>query len=157
MAKGLTDSKIRNAEPRDKQYKMYDSLGLFMIIAPAGGKWWRIKYRFDGKDKTLSLGTYPKVLLSEARVLRNDIREMARQGIDPSAIRRVERAERRQEKMEQDIRKAADKKKSKNGGVISVRCTMDSPIEIWKDGNVMRLSKDEARFLAKQLSAITEV
>jgi hypothetical protein len=157
MAKGLTDSKIRNAEPRDKQYKMYDSLGLFMIIAPSGGKWWRIKYRFDGKDKTLSLGTYPKVLLSEARVLRNDIREMARQGIDPSAIRRVERAERRQEKMEQDIRKAADKKQSKNGGVISVRCTMDSPIEIWKGSNVMRLSEDEARFLAKQLYAITEV
>ena len=157
MAKGLTDPKIRSAKPRNKQYKMYDSRGLFMIIAPSGGKWWRVKYRLDGKNKTLSLGTYPKVSLSEARVLRNDLREMVRQGIDPSVIRKAQRAERRQEKMEHDIRKVSDRRQSKNGGAVSVRSTMGSPIEIWKGGNVMLLSEDEASFLAKQLSAITEV
>ena len=106
-----------------------------MIIAPSGGKWWRIKYRFDGKNKTLSIGTYPKVSLNEARALRDDLREMVRQGINPSSIRKAEKAERRQEKMEQDIRKAADRKQSINGGVVSVHCAMDSPIEIWKGGN----------------------
>jgi hypothetical protein len=157
MAKGLTDPKIRSAKPRNNQYKIYDSRGLFMIIAPSGGKWWRVKYRLDGKNKTLSLGTYPKVSLSEARGLRNDLREMVRQGIDPSVIRKAQRAERRQEKMEHDIRKVSDRRQSKNGGAVSVRFTMGSPIEIWKGGNVMLLSEDEASFLAKQLSAITEV
>ncbi len=60
--------------------------------------------------------------------------------------------------MEQDIRKAADTKTVQNtAAVLSVRCTMDGPIEIWKGGNVMRLSEDEATIFAKQLYAITEV
>ena len=91
MVKGLTDTKIENAKTKDKKYKIYDSYGLFMIIAPLGGKWWRIKYRFDGKHKMLSLGTNPKVSLSEARVLRDDIRERVRQGIDPSVVRKAEK------------------------------------------------------------------
>ncbi len=47
----LTDTKIRNAKSKNKQYKMFDTGGLFLIVAPAGGKWWRFKYRFNGKEK----------------------------------------------------------------------------------------------------------
>ena len=56
---GLSDTKIRNSKPRKKQYTIYDKDGLFMVVAPSGGKWWRFKYRFGGKEKLLSLGTYP--------------------------------------------------------------------------------------------------
>jgi hypothetical protein len=57
----LTDTSIRNAKPAQKPYKLYDSGGLFIQITPNGGKWWRFKYRFEGKEKLLSLGTYPEV------------------------------------------------------------------------------------------------
>lgn len=156
MSKGLTDRDIKNAKPKGKKYKIYDSYGLFMIIAPSGGKWWRFKYRLEGKEKQLSLGTYLKVSLSEARVLRDDFREMLRQGFDPSIIRKAEKAKLRQEKMEQDARKAAERKESKNGSLVSVRCVMDSPIEIWKGGNVIHLSEDEARYVGKQLTTLAE-
>ena len=63
----LTDTKIKNSKPQAKQYKLYDTAGLFMIVAPSGGKWWRFKYRFDGKAKTISMGTYPEVSLAKAR------------------------------------------------------------------------------------------
>ena len=157
MAGRLTENTIQSARAREKLYKLYDESGLFLLIVPSGGKWWRIKYRFDRKEKQLSLGAYPKVSLQEVRVLRDNIRQMVKQGIDPSAVRKAEKAERMQEKMEQDIRKAVEQKQSKIGGILSVRFTMDGPIEIWKGGNVMSFYEDEARFVAKQLLAITEV
>ena len=92
MAKGLTDTKIRNAKPKDKKYKIYDSGGLYIIIAPAGGKWWRFKYRFDGKEKQISLGTYPEVSLAKARVKRDRLREQVADGVNPSAVRKAIKA-----------------------------------------------------------------
>lgn len=58
-AMALTDTAIRNAKPREKPYKMGDSGGLFLLVQPSGGKLWRLKYRVDGKEKKLGLGTYP--------------------------------------------------------------------------------------------------
>ena len=92
MAKGLTDTKIKNATPGDRQYKIYDSRGLFMIIAPSGGKWWRFKYRIDGKQKQLSLGTYPDVSLAKARTKRDQARELVADGIDPGQVRKAAKA-----------------------------------------------------------------
>ena len=63
----LTDTKLRKAKPTDKPYKLTDAGGLFVLVHPSGGKRWRYKYRFAGKEKLLSLGTYPDVSLSEAR------------------------------------------------------------------------------------------
>ena len=60
----LTDTAIRNAKPKDKAYKLYDEKGLFIQVTPNGGKWWRFKYQFEGKEKLLSLGTYPEVPLA---------------------------------------------------------------------------------------------
>jgi hypothetical protein len=76
MTGRLTENTIQSARVGEKIYKLYDESGLFLIVVPSGGKWWRIKYRFDRKEKQLSLGTYPKVLLQEARVLRDNIRQM---------------------------------------------------------------------------------
>jgi integrase len=90
----LTDTTIRNAKPREKKYKIYDTGGLFMIIAPAGGKWWRLKYRFEGKEKQLSLGVYPEVSLAKARERRDKARVQVADGIDPSQARKAQKAAR---------------------------------------------------------------
>ena len=88
----LTDTKIRNAKPMEKKFKIFDTGGLFMIIAPAGGKWWRLKYRFGGKEKQLSLGTYPEVSLAKARTKRDKAREQLADGIDPGQVRKAAKA-----------------------------------------------------------------
>jgi integrase len=88
----LTDTKARNAKPREKQFKLYDTDGLFLLVTPAGGKWWRFKYRFSDKEKLLSLGTYPEVSLSQARQRRDAARKQVADGIDPSQARKALKA-----------------------------------------------------------------
>lgn len=88
----LSDTKIRNTKPRSKQYKLFDGDGLFLLVTPAGGKWWRFKYRFGGKEKLLSLGTYPEVSLSQARERRFKARKQVANGIDPSQARKASKA-----------------------------------------------------------------
>ena len=87
----------------------------------------------------MSFGTYPKVPLTEARSLRDNCRQMIKRGIDPSEVRKTEKAE----------KKKAEQRKIESALKASVRCTMDGIIEIWKGSNVMRLSADEAGFVAK--------
>jgi hypothetical protein len=88
----LTDTAIRNAKPAAKPVKLADEKGLFLLIAPAGGKWWRLKYRFGGKEKLLSLGTYPDTSLKEARQKRDEARKLMEQGIDPGEQRKAMKA-----------------------------------------------------------------
>lgn len=88
----LTDAQIRKAEPKDRIYRMFDSGGLYVEIAPSGGKWWRFKYRIAGKEKRVSLGTYPTVGLRRARELRDAKRELVARGEDPSHERAAARA-----------------------------------------------------------------
>lgn len=83
----VTPLQIKNAQPKDKPYKIYDEQGLFMIVNPNGSKWWRLKYRFQGKEKTISLGVYPKISLKEARVKRNQHRLIIESKHDPSEVR----------------------------------------------------------------------
>lgn len=85
----LTDTKARNAKPKNKQYKIFDIAGLFLVVTPAGSKWWRFKYRFGGKEKLISLGTYPEVSLAQARVRRDEARKQVADGIDPSQVRKA--------------------------------------------------------------------
>jgi integrase len=80
----LTDVAIRNAKPRAKPYKMGDAFGLFVLIQPSGGKLWRFKYRFEGREKKLAIGTYPVIGLAEARRRRDQARELLAAGKDPS-------------------------------------------------------------------------
>ena len=87
----LTDTTIRNAKPSAKPAKLYDGGGLYLEVSPAGGKWWRIKYRFDGKEKRLSLGVYPDVSLKDARERRDTTRKLLANGVDPSENRKVQK------------------------------------------------------------------
>ena len=88
----LTDVAIRNAKAKDKPYKLGDALGLFLLVQPTGGKLWRLKYRVDGKEKKLGLGTYPEVSLADARKRRDDAREAVAAGKDPSREKQREKA-----------------------------------------------------------------
>lgn len=87
----LTDVAIRNAKPRAKAFKLYDSAGLYLEVSPSGGKWWRLKYRFDGKERRISLGVYPAVKLTEARDRRDAERKILASGVDPSVNRQTEK------------------------------------------------------------------
>ncbi|WP_284447330.1 tyrosine-type recombinase/integrase [Fluviibacter phosphoraccumulans] len=90
----LTDSQIKAAKPAEKPYKLTDERGLYLEVAPAGGKWWRFKYRIDGKEKRISLGVYPDISLRDARDRRDDARKLVANGVDPSMVRQAQKASR---------------------------------------------------------------
>jgi hypothetical protein len=90
----LSDTAIRNAKSGEKPKKLSDSGGLYLEVAPSGGKWWRLKYRFDGKEKRLSLGVYPDVTLKDARERRDQARKLLANGTDPSENRKAMRSAR---------------------------------------------------------------
>lgn len=87
----LSAAAINAAKPRPKPYKLFDEKGLFLSIEPAGGRLWRLKYRFDGKEKKLALGAYPETGLKEAREKRDEARKLVAAGIDPGAQRQLEK------------------------------------------------------------------
>ena len=85
----LTDGKVRTAKPQDKPYKLSDSGGLFLLVQPTGGKWWRYKYRYAGKEKLLAIGAYPDVGLADAREQHIQARKVLAAGNDPSAVKKA--------------------------------------------------------------------
>jgi len=87
----LIDTKIRNAKGRDKQYKLGDTGGLYLLVTPVGGKLWRFDYRHEGKRKTLALGTYPEISLLEARGRLLEARKNLAHGVDPSQQRKAQK------------------------------------------------------------------
>ncbi|MCG7932627.1 MAG: tyrosine-type recombinase/integrase [Candidatus Thiodiazotropha lotti] len=88
----LTDTAVRNAKPKEKAYKLFDGGGLFLMINPKGSRYWRLKYRFQGKEKLLALGVYPDVSLKTARDRRDAARTQIADGIDPSEVRKATKA-----------------------------------------------------------------
>ena len=92
----LTDTAIRNAKPQAKPVRMFDGGALYVEISPAGGKLWRLKYRFGGKEKRLSLGAYPDVTLAVARERREAARKALAGGIDPGASKQAAKLRQRQ-------------------------------------------------------------
>lgn len=88
----LDDDTISAAKPRRKPYKLADAKGMFLLVAPSGARYWRLKYRFHGREKSLSLGVFPAVPLTEARARRDAARATLAQGEDPSSVRQAERA-----------------------------------------------------------------
>jgi integrase len=87
----LSDTTVRQAKPRSKAYKLSDGQGLYVEVAPSGSRYWRLKYRFAGKEKRLALGVYPTVSLAKAREDAREARLLLNDGIDPSE-RKKERA-----------------------------------------------------------------
>lgn len=93
----LTNVAIKNAKPKAKMYKMADGDGLCLQIMPKGSKLWRLRYRFDGKEKSISLGIYPTVSLKDARDRCQEARKLLSNDVDPSAHREAVRTSRREE------------------------------------------------------------
>lgn len=88
----LTDLKIKHLKPETKTVRYSDGRGLYLEISPTGGKWWRFKYRFGGKEKRISLGVYPDINLKDARLRCEDAKRKIKEGIDPSLERQSQRA-----------------------------------------------------------------
>jgi len=88
----LTDNAIRGAKPREKNWKLSDEKGLYLLITPKGSKRWNLKFRFANKEKKLSLGLYPELSLKEARRLRDEARSELALGIDPARRKQEEKA-----------------------------------------------------------------
>ena len=80
----LTDTAIRTAKARESQFKLHDDGGLFLIVRPSGGKLWRLKYRYQGKEQQLTIGRYPDVGLKEARAKRDEARKIIAGGGNPA-------------------------------------------------------------------------
>lgn len=89
----LTDIQVKNAKPKDKDYKLFDGGGLFLLVTVSGGKLWRFKYRFGGTEKLLTFKSYPEKSLSDARKDRDDARKLLVNGIDPGNIKKILREE----------------------------------------------------------------
>ena len=87
IANALTVSAIRNAKNTAKSVKLSDGGGMYLLLKPDGSRYWRLDYRFDGKRKTLAIGVYPEVSLSDARARRSAARELLELGIDPAAAK----------------------------------------------------------------------
>jgi hypothetical protein len=134
----LTELKVRNVKPKDREYKLFDGYGLQLVVKPTGAKLWRAGYRFLGKEKSLSLGAFPDVSLDEARHCNNEIRRQLAHGINPSQARKEEQAREKAKLLEAD-------------STPSVRVCIDGMIEIWKGRSVVRLTKEEYRFVRNLL------
>jgi len=80
----LTDLSCKNAKPKEKPYKLADSQGLFLLVSPNGSRYWRMNYRYEGKQKTLALGSYPETPLGQARAKGLAAKKQLANGLDPS-------------------------------------------------------------------------
>ena len=97
MERKLTDTAAKNAKPKDKPQKITDGGGLYLLVNPNGAKYWRYKYRLDGKEKTLSIGSYPEISLKDARTQHEEARALLARGVDPSQHKQATKGARRAE------------------------------------------------------------
>ena len=88
----LTDIEIKKAKAKDKPYRMTDGGGMCLLVHPNGGKYWRLAYRFGGKQKTLALGVYPDISLADARDRREQARKLLTNDADPGAVKQAQKA-----------------------------------------------------------------
>jgi len=89
----LTELEVKKVKPADKHRKLFDGGGMYLMVHTNGSKYWRMDYRIGGKQKTLSIGVYPDVTLSEARNRREQARKLLANGGDPSAIKQAAKQE----------------------------------------------------------------
>ncbi len=141
----LTAKDIASALPGDKLIRHYDGGGLYLEIVPAGGKWWRMKYRFNGKESRLALGVYPEVGLLEARRRCAAAKQLLARGIDPAAVRR-----------EQKARDIAERRTSKDPANVRVSAAINGNVEIWKGRAVLPLTIEEARAVNHLLTKLLD-
>jgi hypothetical protein len=87
----LSERKVNQVKSKEKDFKLSDERGMYLLVKTNGSKYWRLKYRFDGKEKTLALGVYPDVSLADARDKRDDARKLVAKEIDPSEDKKEKR------------------------------------------------------------------
>ena len=130
--KSLTDAAVRGAKPREKAYKMADGEGMYLHVAPNGAKYWRLKYRVEGKERVHAIGIYPTVSLLAARKARDAIKDQIRAGLDPSH-------EKRRVKLEAGLRRT-------NSFEAIAREWHDAKCQTWKssyaDGVIALIEKE---------------
>ncbi|MEN0583420.1 MULTISPECIES: tyrosine-type recombinase/integrase [unclassified Kosakonia] len=85
----LTARQVSTAKPQDKPYKLSDGGGMYLLVNPNGSRYWRLKYRYAGKEKLLALGVYPDVTLADARDKRNEAKRVIAAGSDPSDVKQA--------------------------------------------------------------------
>lgn len=127
----LTDIAIRTAKLKDKPYKLSDAGGLYLLIQPNGSKYWRLKYRFAGKEKLLSIGVYPVINLSEAREKSLDAKKLLVSNIDP----------------------AQSKKEDKLNQLINTEHSFETIAHDWHNNQKQRWSEGHAISIYKRLQA----
>ena len=88
----LSDVQVKNAKPRDSEYKLGDGGGMYLLVTVSGGKLWNMKYRYADKEKRLSFGAYPAVSLAEARQRREDAKKLLANGVDPSEVKKAQKS-----------------------------------------------------------------
>ena len=93
----LTATQIKQAKPKDKDYKLSDGGGLYLLVTKSGGKHWKLKYKFDGKEKKLSLGAYPDITLLKAREQREDNKQLIANGTNPNELKKEKKEIQKQE------------------------------------------------------------
>jgi hypothetical protein len=121
----LSDSMARNAKPAAKTVRMFDRDGLYLEVSPRGGKWWRLKYRYAGKEKRVSLGVYPEVNFKKARARTIEARQLLDAGVDPSKNRRAA--------------KAAQVEGAANGFEVVAREWIEQQMKSWVRGHGERI------------------
>lgn len=89
----LTELQVKKARPAPKEFKLFDGGGLFLLVTPAGGRLWYLKYRFAGKEKKLAFGAYPAISLADARQRRENARKLLARGVDPGEVKKAQKDE----------------------------------------------------------------
>jgi len=121
----LTDQKVKALKPKEKQYKVSDEKGLYLLIKPNGSKYWRLKYRLSGKEKNLAIGVYPDVSLKNARLARYEAKKLIQLGIDPV-----------QDKQEQKLKRL---ELSNNSFEVVAHEWVDKMSNHWSEGHTHRV------------------
>ncbi|MEZ5903376.1 MAG: tyrosine-type recombinase/integrase [Alphaproteobacteria bacterium] len=125
----LTDFQCKSAKPTNKTQKIFDGGGLYLEVTPAGGKYWKLKYRYLGKEKKLSIGPYPAYTLAEARLKREEYKKIILEGADPCQIKQEEKRQR----------------------LFDAENTLKSIAEEWHKHNSEKWSKNHARTVERRL------
>jgi hypothetical protein len=146
----LTNSDVEHAVHGNGPSRRFDSKGLYLLLTPNGSKWWRFRYRFQGKDQRLALGAYPDVGLAEARKQRDAAREFLADGIDPAAIKREQKARERAQRLEA----AASSRPVTRSARVRVSFALDGVVEIWKGRALVQLTLEEARAVRQLLTQL---
>jgi len=123
----LADKTILKAKPESKARKLFDGGGLYIEIAPSGGKLWRLKYRFDGREKRLAFGSYPDISLEAAREKRDLARAMLASGVDPGEHRKAEKAADREQRL--GHRQPSTKRDLRSPGKLGFGSNGQRPLE----------------------------